>query len=153
MSMISEPDAAAERGAGPRRNARILALKALYEWDTVKHPPTASLSRIADDFVVEADRRVVMSYASLLVQLVQQDEEQLDGLIQAHATAHPVSQLAVVDRNALRLALTEITHESVPVMVAISEAVELAKTYGGEASGAFVRGVLGGVLAELSPDP
>ncbi len=153
MSAHSEGGISDDGFAESRRNARILALQALYEWDAVKHPPLPALQRIADDFPVDAGRKSVLSYASTLVQDVQQDEQRLDLLIQGHATTFPVNQLAGVDRNALRLALTEITRRHAPPMVAVSEAVELAKIYGGEGSGRFVRGVLGGVLAELSPDP
>ena len=147
------PEATGSTFAESRRSARAIALQALYEWDAVKHSPDDSLNWIADDFIVDADRESVLSYASTLVEDVQEDEERLDRLIQAHATAYPVSQLAAVDRNAIRLALTEITNERVPVAMAISEAVELARTYGAESSARFVHGVLGGVLAELSPEP
>ena len=138
---------------GSRRSARALALQALYEWDAVRHPPADSVGRIADDFLEDAVRESVLSYAAVLVADVQQDEDRLDRLIQAHATAYPVRQLAAVDRNALRLALSEITNERVPVAIAIDEAVELARTYGAESSARFVHGVLGGVLAELSLAP
>ena len=150
--VVGIPGATEKKFTESRRNARAIALQALFEWDAVKHPPDDSLTWIADDFIVDADRESVLSYASILVEDVQEDEERLDGLIQAHATAYPVSQLAAVDRNAIRLALTEITHQRVPVAMAIDEAVELAKTYGAESSARFVHGVLGGVLAELSPD-
>ncbi len=136
-----------------RRSARAIALQALYEWDAVKHLPADSVGRIADDFIEDADRESVLSYAAALIADVQQDEERLDRLIQEHATAYPVSQLAAVDRNALRLALSEITHERVPAAIAIDEAVELARTYGAESSARFVHGVLGGVLAELTNAP
>ncbi len=136
-----------------RRSARALALQALYEWDAVRHPPADSVGRIADDFLEDTVRESVLSYAAMLVADVQQDEDRLDRLIQAHATAYPVRQLAAVDRNALRLALSEITNERVPAAIAIDEAVELARTYGAESSARFVHGVLGGVLAELSLAP
>lgn len=139
--------------AESRRSARAIALQALYEWDAVRHPPADSVGRIADDFVEDADRESVLSYAAALVEDVREDEERLDRLIQKHATAYPVSQLAAVDRNALRLALSEITRERVSPAIAIDEAVELARVYGAESSARFVHGVLGGVLAELTNAP
>ncbi len=142
----------ANKFAESRRHARQIALQALYEWDAVKHHPATALQRLVVDYCVEEDRESVLDYASILVEDVRNDGIELDGLIQAHATAYPVGQIAAVDRNALRLALAEITHELAPAKVAVSEAVELAKMYGGEGSGRFVRGVLGGVLAELMPD-
>ena len=153
MPQTSVDGAAVDRFVESRRSARAIALQALYEWDAVKHLPADSVARIADDFVQDADRESVLSYAAALVEDVQQDEERLDRLIQQHATAYPVSQLATVDRNAIRLALSEITHERVPAAIAIDEAVELARTYGAESSARFVHGVLGGVLAELSIAP
>jgi len=145
--------AVVDRFVESRRSARAIALQALYEWDAVKHPPADSVGRIADDFIEDAVREPILSYAAVLVADVQHDEASLDRLIQKHATAYPVSQLATVDRNALRLALSEITNERVPAAIAIDEAVELARTYGAESSARFVHGVLGGVLAELSIAP
>ena len=153
MSQASTNGAAIDRFVESRRSARAIALQALYEWDAVKHPPADSVGRIADDFLEDAVRDSILPYAAALVADVQQDEARLDGLIQAHATAYPVSQLAAVDRNAIRLALSEITNERVPAAIAIDEAVELARTYGAESSARFVHGVLGGVLAELSIAP
>ena len=151
-SMVNTNETNFKKFAESRRSARAIALQALYEWDAVRHPPADSVGRIADDFIEDGVREPILSYAAALVADVQQDEDRLDGLIQAHATAYPVSQLATVDRNALRLALSEITHERVPPAIAIDEAVELARTYGAESSARFVHGVLGGVLAELSID-
>ena len=128
-------------------------MQALYEWDAVKHSPADSVGRIAGESVAGAARVKILSYATALVADVQQDEAALDRLIQAHATAYPVSQLASVDRNTLRLALTEITSKRVSAAIAIDEAVELARTYGTESSARFVHGVLGGVLAELAIAP
>ncbi len=153
MSPSQTNGAAADQFVESRRSARAIALQALYEWDAVRHPPADSVGRIADDFIEDGVREPILSYAAALVTDVQQDEARLDGLIQAHATAYPVSQLATVDRNALRLALSEITNERVPPAIAIDEAVELARTYGAESSARFVHGVLGGVLAELSIAP
>lgn len=153
MSQVSADSTTVDRFAESRRSARAIALQALYEWDAVKHPPADSVGRIADDFLEDTVRDSILSYAAVLVADVQQDEARLDGLIQAHATAYPVSQLATVDRNAIRLALSEITNERVPAAIAIDEAVELARTYGAESSARFVHGVLGGVLAELSIAP
>lgn len=153
MSPSQANGGGADQFVESRRSARAIALQALYEWDAVRHPPADSVGRIADDFLEDAVRESILSYAAILVTDVQQDEARLDRLIQEHATAYPVSQLATVDRNALRLALSEITHERVPPAIAIDEAVELARTYGAESSARFVHGVLGGVLAELSIAP
>jgi N utilization substance protein B len=70
-------------------------------------------------------------------------------LIARFAPAWPLDQIAIVDRNILRLGICEIIFDLVPVKVAINEAVELAKTYGGESSSKFVNGVLGSFYSDL----
>ena len=131
-----------------RSLARRLALEALYEWDSVGHDVREALDRRAEDGNIETDSKV-FEFAERLVEGVVIDISRLDGLIQTKATSWPLKQIAVVDRNILRLAVSEITGQDTPVRAAINEAVELAKSFGGEASGSFVNGVLGGVLAEL----
>ncbi len=81
-----------------------------------------------------------------LVSGVIQNKEKIDLNIQNFAPAWPIEQIPVVDRNILRLAIFEILLDNkVPVKVAINEAVELAKTFGGDNSSRFVNGVLGSV--------
>ena len=75
----------------------------------------------------------------------------IDREIGLAAPAFPIEQLSPVDRNALRIAIFELRYTDVPVKVAINEAVELAKRFGGESSGRFVNGVLGTVVDRL-PD-
>jgi len=83
-----------------------------------------------------------------LVSGVIQNREQIDCNIQNFAPAWPVAQIPVVDRNILRLAIFEILLDNkVPVKVAINEAVDLAKMFGGDNSSKFVNGVLGSVSA------
>lgn len=89
------------------------------------------------------------AFASALVQGVQNHREQLDAIIRKHAPEWPVDQLAVVDRNILRMALYELRHANdVPIKVAINEAVELAKMFGSDTAPRFVNGVLGAFLTE-----
>jgi N utilization substance protein B len=79
------------------------------------------------------------------------NKDRIDSIIQTHAPAWPVAQLAIIDRNILRLAIFEILlNNKVPVKAAINEAVELAKTFGSENSPRFINGVLGTVSAGLS---
>ena len=81
-----------------------------------------------------------------LVSGVIQNKEKIDLNIQNFAPAWPIEQIPVVDRNILRLAIFEVLLDNkVPVKVAINEAVELAKTFGGDSSSRFVNGVLGSV--------
>ena len=129
--------------AGQRRKARIIALKALYEMDTVAHQPEDSLARLLEEAEAPPE---VEAFARELTTGVLAHQEEIDEVIRQKAPAWPLEQVAVVDRNILRLAIFEILLDnSVPVRAAINEAVELAKAFGGESSPKFVNGVLGAV--------
>jgi N utilization substance protein B len=129
--------------AGQRRKARIIALKALYEMDTVAHQPEDILARLLEEAAAPPD---VEAFARELVTSVLAHQEEIDEVIRQKAPAWPLEQVAVVDRNVLRLAIFEILLDNrVPVRAAINEAVELAKAFGGESSPKFVNGVLGAV--------
>ncbi len=129
--------------AGQRRKARIIALKALYEMDTVAHEPQDILARLLEEAAAPPD---VEAFARELVTGVREHQGEIDEVIRQKAPAWPLEQVAVVDRNILRLAIFEILLDNrVPVRAAINEAVELAKAFGGESSPKFVNGVLGAV--------
>jgi N utilization substance protein B len=128
---------------GKRRKARVIALKALYELDSVGHEPGQILSRLLEENPVPPD---VAGFVQELVSGVLDHREQIDEVIRQKAPAWPLEQVAVIDRNILRLAIYEILIDNrVPVRAAINEAVELAKSFGGESSPKFVNGVLGSV--------
>jgi N utilization substance protein B len=129
--------------AGKRRKARIIALKALYEMDTVAHEPADILARLLEEADAPPD---VEAFTRELVMGILAHQQEIDEIIRQKAPAWPLEQVAVVDRNILRLAIYEILLDNrVPVRAAINEAVELAKTFGGESSPRFVNGVLGAV--------
>ena len=129
--------------AGKRRMARILALQALFELDTVGHPPDETIARLLDESAVSAEAE---AFARELVQGVLANRDRIDEVIRKTATNWPLEQVAAIDRNILRLAIYEILIDnSVPMRAAINEAVELAKQFGGESSPRFVNGVLGAV--------
>ena len=132
---------------GDRRLARELALQALYEIDLVGHAPALVLHDRAIG-IVDANPRVE-SYARALVNGIISVVEKLDGYIQFHAPEWPLDQVAVIDRNLLRMALYEFTVGHVPVKVAINEAVELAKAYGADSTPRFVNGVLGALVPHM----
>ena len=128
---------------GVRRKARIIALQALYEFDSVRHETDEVLARLLKDAGL-ADEQA--AFARELVSGVIQNKERIDRDIQDLASAWPVEQIPIVDRNIIRLAIFEILLDNkVPVKVAINEAVELAKMFGSESSPKFVNGVLGSV--------
>ena len=131
--------------AGTRHKARMLALQALYEVDSVARRPEIVIERL----LAEADlSQEISEFSRDLVSGVAKNREEIDRHIKKFAPAWPVEQLAIVDRNILRLALFEILFDNkVPVKVVVNEAVELAKTFGSESSAKFINGVLGSVSA------
>jgi N utilization substance protein B len=126
-----------------RRQARTLALQALYEGDTTPHDPLETLERL----LIEADAPAEgAAFARELVEGAVAQRQQLDEVIARVAPAWPLEQMATIDRNILRLAILEILlNNRTPVKAAINEAVELAKTFGSDNSAKFINGVLGSV--------
>lgn len=139
-----------------RHLSRSVALQSLFEWD-FNHGERLNPDRVIARNIVEfAPGLEDETFAKNLVHGVIEKQEKLDLIIEKAAPEWPISQIAVVDRNVLRLGLYELLfsdHKQVPARVAINEAIELAKTFGGETSGRFVNGVLGAVYQELgAPD-
>ena len=129
----------------------MLALETLYETDLAHHRPGEVLQRRMADLKSEPE---VADYARDLLAGVLQHRRELDEIIQARASAFPLSEMLVVERNILRLGLYESLHkrDTVPLKVAINEAVELAKLYGSEKSSRFVNGVLGRAVGSAPED-
>lgn len=130
-----------------RRQARRLAIQALFEIDSVGHlPGTVVEERLAFSYPGEFGAE----YLRRLVSGVVRNLEALNALIAKYAPEWPVEQLAIVDRNILRMALYEIgAHDTdTPPKVVINEAVELAKIFGSDSSPRFINGVLGSALDE-----
>lgn len=130
---------------GARRRAREIALQALYAIDITKHSAEGVVAHLlGDERVSEESAQFVRE----LVDGVLQNRKKIDKHIREFAPSWPVEQIAVVDRNILRLAIFEILLDNkVPVRAAINEAVELAKAFGSESSPRFVNGVLGSISA------
>ena len=129
----------------PRTRARSVALQALYEIDVSGHPLGSVIQeRLEDDdlepVLVEFTRQIVQGVAPMF--------ETLDHFIAEHAPEWPLDQVAIIDRNILRMALWEFAvYGKTPIKVVINEAVELAKTYGSDSAPRFVNGVLGSLAA------
>jgi N utilization substance protein B len=129
----------------PRRKARIVALQALYEADSSRHRPKEVITRLLEEKPLPEE---LATFALSLVDGVVQNRKRIDEIIKQFAPAFPIDQIAVIDRNLLRLAIFEVLFDNkVPVKAAINEAVELAKTFGSSSSPKFVNGVLGAVVA------
>ena len=131
-----------------RRRSRILALQALYEIDTSHHPAGTVLDqRLAEDPLPDEGE----AFARELITGVMKHQAELDELIQHYAPEWPVDQMAVVDRNVLRIAIYEFSiSKATPIKVAINEAVELAKLFGSDSAPRFVNGVLGALATPAS---
>ena len=125
-----------------RTKARGIALQVLYEVDLTNHQPGIALEqRFADDSIedkalIDFSRKIVLGVAPLF--------GKLDNFIAQHAPEWPLDQVAVIDRNIIRISLWEFAvSECSPIKVAINEAIELAKIYGSDSTPRFVNGVLG----------
>ena len=128
---------------GTRHKARILALQALYEIDSVTRQPEPVVERLLSETKLSP---ATGDFVRALVGGAVKNRDEIDRHIQKLAPAWPLNQLALIDRNILRLAIFEILFDNkVPVKVAVNEAVELAKSFGSESSAKFVNGVLGAV--------
>jgi N utilization substance protein B len=129
----------------PRTRARSVALQVLYEVDVVNHAPGKVLNERleaegVDGILAEFSQAIVVGVLPLV--------EQLDGFIAEHAPEWPLDQVAIIDRNILRIALWEFAvYGKTPLKVAINEAVELAKVYGSDSAPRFVNGVLGSLAS------
>ncbi len=134
----------------PRRRARCLTLQILYEYDVAEHDALAVLQRRLVEPIDDEDEDEELlsdnaaNFARDLVTHVVDYQDKIDILIARFAPEWPLDQIAVIDRNILRLAIYEILIDSnTPIKVAINEAVELAKMYGSDSAPRFVNGVLG----------
>lgn len=131
----------------PRHASRQVALQVLYALDL--GPPSASalevFERVSDNFDLAEGAR---AFAKQLVVGVVAERKAIDELLSRHARNWRLSRMAAVDRNVLRLGAYEILHTDTPLEVALDQAVELARRFGGEDSPAFVNGVLDAVARE-----
>lgn len=135
-----------------RHLARSIVLQTLFEWDTTRasdKDAQAILSRNVAEFGGEDVDR---SFMDNLLSGVLAKKSDIDLVIEKAAPEWPLERIAPIDRNILRLGLYELLfadRTQVPAKVAINEAIELAKTFGGDSSGRFVNGVLGAIYKEL----
>lgn len=137
-----------------RHLSRSIVMQVLYEWDFRGGTMTdleveQALVRDAEEFAPGVND---ISFMRTLLLGILEKRAKLDDIIEKAAPDWPIAKIALVDRNILRIGLYELLFEDrtqVPAKVAINEAIELAKTYGGETSGKFINGVLGAVYKEL----
>lgn len=135
-----------------RHLSRSIALQSLYEWDFFGKRP-GTLDKILERNIKElgpglGDKEFVRESAKGVEKYL----SKIDEIIKITAPQWPIEQIAIVDRNVLRLGIFELLYvdkKAVPPKVAINEAIELAKSFGGRNSGKFVNGVLGTVFKEM----
>ena len=136
---------------GIRRQARMIALQTLYEYDTAHHDLQEVLQRHAEERHLHLK---VVEYASELIVGVCSHLDDIDAHIQSAAREWPLPQMARIDKNILRLAIYEILfNNTVPAKAAINEAVELAKIFGSDTSSRFINGVLGTIFNRAQQQP
>jgi transcription antitermination protein NusB len=134
---------------GKRRKARELALMILYELEFRPGEAKAILDTFWQDHLVPQD---VRAFTESLVRGTVESGPELDRLIAANAAHWSLARIALVERNILRLAVYELVYrDDIPERVAINEAIELAKLYGSQESGAFVNGILDQIRLALRP--
>ncbi len=133
-----------------RHLARTIAMQSLFLWDFTGRKAKdfdsiikGNLSNFAPDFDDNG-------FIKTIVTGVIQNLEKIDKYIIKYATEWPLDQITTVDRNILRIGVYELViADDIPPKVAINEAIEIAKTFGGESSGKFVNGVLGAIYKDI----
>lgn len=135
-----------------RHLSRSIAMQSLYEWDFSGKDPKkleAIVEKNLEEFGPGLEDK---TFVWQLINGVVTNIKNIDKIIVKAAPEWPIEQITIIDRNVLRLGLFELLYgdkEEVPPKVAINEAIELAKTFGGESSGKFINGVLGTVYKEI----
>ena len=142
----------------PRHQARITAMQALFEWSFNSTNVGEIVERDLENYVQidspdENAARVDRDLAFFITRGVTENLDTIDRIVETAASEWPINQIAKVDLEILRIAILELyIARSVPPKVAIDEAVELAKEFGGENSSKFVNGVLGTIVKQLMPE-
>jgi N utilization substance protein B len=133
---------------GDRSIARHIALQTLYEVDSTNHDAGQVLARQLSE-ISPGER--ASRYALKLITGIGEHQFSIDSAIRRFASEYPLEQLAVIDRNILRIAIYELVFSGdVPLRVAIDEAVELAKVFGAEGTASFINGVLGAFSSDTA---
>ena len=136
---------------GSRHLARIVALQTLYEWDFrgKKDPVDDILERNFEELAKNLKDK---EFSRELIKGTIEHLSEIDEIISKAAPKWPIDQIANIDRNILRIGVYELLFgdkKAVPPKVAINEAIELGKAFGGENSGKFINGVLGAIFREM----
>ncbi len=137
---------------GSRHLSRSIVMQSLYEWDFYGQQE-GELKKIVERNIEEFGPGLEdTDFIWKLSEGVKDHLSELNKIIEKAAPEWPLDKITIVDRNVLRIGLFELMYadkKSVPPKVAINEAIELAKSFGGESSGKFINGVLGTVFKEV----
>ncbi|XOU94369.1 MAG: transcription antitermination factor NusB [Candidatus Kerfeldbacteria bacterium] len=134
-----------------RHLSRTIAMQSLYEWD-FNQLDKSKLEKIAEKNLKEfAPEFLDNGFVTHVIKGVTNNIVEINDLITKYAPEWPLDQITVVDRNVLRIGIYELKFSKgeIPPKVAINEAIELAKTFGGESSGKFINGVLGTIYKDM----
>ncbi len=134
-----------------RHLARSVIMQSLYQWD-FKGRPSAAMPAIIEQVMAEfgAGIEETTGYIQDTINGVIDHLAEIDALVDTYAPNWKLTDMSIVDRNILRLGVFELKMVSqIPPKVAINEAIELAKSYGGPSSGKFVNGILGAMYADM----
>ncbi len=149
-----------------RHLSRSIAMQGLYEWDFLN---SVVLNKSVKELNVEEKKvrlkRIIRSnikelepgtenenFTMELINGICENLEKIDKIIRRSASEWPLQQIAIIDRNILRIGVYELmfdNHKRVPPKVVINEAIELAKAFGGKSSGKFINGVLGALYRKI----
>ncbi len=135
-----------------RHLSRSIVLQTLFEWDFKGYPPEGIIDMLDRNEGEFAPGNEDLPFMEKLLTYVVNKREIIDQIIEKAAPEWPLAKINPVDRNILRLGLGELLfgdYNEVPPKVAINEAIELAKTFGGDSSSRFINGVLGAVYKEI----
>ncbi len=137
---------------GSRHLSRSIVLQTLYEWDFWKREKKDVQKIFERNLESLSSGLIDKLYPQKLLEGILGNWDKLNKLIVSGAPEWPLNQINIIDRNILRIGIFELLFsdaKEVPPKVAINEAVELAKTFGGESSRRFVNGVLGTIFREM----
>ena len=159
MATFSSPQSGLENnvdkiGMATRHLVRTVILQSLYEWDfyNQKHDLVQILERNLNEFAPGIDEP---EFAWKILKGLAEHLKEIDKVIVKAAPDWPLAKIAIIDRNILRIGLYELLYadpNEVPPKVAINEAIEMAKNYGGPNAGRFINGVMGTVYREMKTE-
>ncbi len=133
-----------------RHLSRTLAMQTLFAWDFNERQNADIDAIITENFNQFAPNFDDHGFVKTLVKGVIDHLEDINAYIIKYATEWPLDQITIIDRNILRIGIYELVYDlNIPAKVAINEAIEMAKTFGGDSSGKFVNGVLGAIMKEM----